>query len=75
MSAEAETLQIDIPEYMQAVGVRARAAAREIARAGTGSKDAALIAIATAIEAGADELKAENDRDLAAGRQHGLDAA
>jgi len=75
MSAEAETLQIDIPEYMQAVGVRARAAAREIARAGTGRKDAALIAIATAIEAGADELKAENDKDLAAGRQHGLDAA
>jgi glutamate-5-semialdehyde dehydrogenase len=75
MSAEAETLQSDIPEYMQAVGVRARAAAREIARAGTGKKDAALIAIAAAIEAGADELRAENARDLAAGRQHGLDAA
>lgn len=75
MSAEAGTLAIDIPEYMHAVGVRARAAAREIARAGTGKKDAALIAIAAAIEAGAGELKAENERDLAAGRQHGLDAA
>ena len=75
MSAEAETLHIDIPEYMHKVGVRARAAAREIARAGTGNKDAALIAIAAAIEAGADELKTENDKDLAAGRQHGLDAA
>ncbi len=75
MSAEAETLPIDIPEYMHTVGVRARAAAREIARAGTGKKDAALIAIAAAIEAGADELRAENDKDLAAGRQHGLDAA
>jgi len=60
---------------MHAVGVRARAAAREIARAGTGNKDAALIAIAAAIEAGADELKTENDKDLAAGKQHGLDAA
>jgi len=75
MSAEAETLHIDIPDYMHTVGVRARAAAREIARAGTGKKDAALIAIAAAIEAGADELKAENDKDLAAGKQHGLDTA
>jgi glutamate-5-semialdehyde dehydrogenase len=75
MSAEAETLPIDIPEYMHTVGVRACAAAREIARAGTGKKDAALIAIAAAIEAGAGDLKAENDKDLAAGKQHGLDAA
>jgi glutamate-5-semialdehyde dehydrogenase len=75
MSAEAETLHLDIPEYMHAVGVRARAAAREIARAGTGKKDAALIAIAAAIEAGTGDLKAENDKDLAAGKQHGLDAA
>ena len=75
MSADAEILNINIPDYMQAVGVRARAAAREIARAGTGKKDAALIAIAKTIEAGADELKAENGKDLAAGKQHGLDAA
>ena len=75
MNAKAETLQIDIPKYVQAVGKRARAAAREIARAGTGKKDAALTAIATAIEAGAEELKAENEKDLAAGKQHGLDAA
>lgn len=75
MSAKAETLLIDVPKYMQAVGVRARAAAREIARADTGKKDAALTAIAAAIEAGADELKLENEKDLAAGKQHGLDAA
>ena len=75
MSAEAETLQIDIPQYMQAVGVRARAAAREIGRADSGKKDAALLAIASAIEAGAARLKAENEKDMAAGRQHGLDAA
>ena len=75
MNAKAETLQIGIPKYMQAVGKRARAAAREIARADTGKKDAALTAIAAAIEAGAEELKAENEKDLAAGKQHGLDAA
>jgi glutamate-5-semialdehyde dehydrogenase len=75
MNAKAETLQLDIPKYMQAVGKRARAAAREIARADTGKKDAALTAIAAAIEAGVDELRVENEKDLIAGKQHGLDAA
>jgi glutamate-5-semialdehyde dehydrogenase len=75
MNAKAAALPIDIPKYMQMVGKRARAAARDIARAGTGKKDAALTAIAAAIEAGAGELKTENEKDLAAGKQHGLDAA
>jgi glutamate-5-semialdehyde dehydrogenase len=75
MSAKAETLQLDIPKYMQSVGARARAAAREIGRADTGMKDAALTAIASAIEAAAGTLKSENEKDLAAGKQHGLDAA
>jgi glutamate-5-semialdehyde dehydrogenase len=75
MSAEAETMEFDIPEYMRLVGVRARDAARAMGRADTGSKDAALTAIADAIEQAADTLKVENEKDLAAGRQHGLDAA
>jgi glutamate-5-semialdehyde dehydrogenase len=75
MSAKAETLNIDIPQYMQAVGARARAAAREAGRAVSGMKNAALLAIAAAIEASAPSLKAENEKDMAAGRQHGLDAA
>ena len=75
MSAKAETLNIDIPKYMQAVGERARAAARETARADSGMKDAALQAIATAIEDAAPALKVENEKDMAAGRQRGLDAA
>ena len=75
MSAKADTFDIDIPTYMQAVGARARAAARETARADTGRKDAALRAIATAIEQAAPTLKTENDKDMAAGRQRGLDAA
>ena len=75
MSAKADTFDIDIPTYMQAVGARARAAARETARADTGRKDAALRAIAMAIENAAPTLKTENDKDMAAGRQRGLDAA
>jgi len=75
MSAKAEAVDIDIPKYMQAVGARARAAARETARADAGRKDAALKAIATAIENAAPRLKTENDKDMVAGRQRGLDAA
>jgi len=75
MSAKAETLNIDIPKYMQSVGARARVAARQTGRANSGMKDAALRAIAAAIEAAAPMLKTENAKDLAAGKQHGLDAA
>ena len=75
MNADAEMTEPDIAQYMQSVGVRARAAARAMGRADSGRKDAALTAIAAAIEAAAETLKAENGRDLAAGRQHGLDAA
>jgi len=68
-------MPFDVAGYMLAVGKRARSAARAMSRAETGSKDAALLAIAGAIEAAADILKTENARDLDAGRQHGLDAA
>lgn len=75
MSAKAENMQFDIPQYMQSVGKRARLAARAMGRADSGMKDAALTAIAAAIEDATDSLKAENEKDLASGRQHGLDAA
>jgi glutamate-5-semialdehyde dehydrogenase len=75
MSAKAESVNQDLPAYMQAVGRRARAAARHIGRADTGSKNAALAAIAAAIEDAARHLKQENATDLAAGREQGLDAA
>lgn len=75
MSAEAETTIVNIAQYMQSTGARARAAARAMARADSGRKNAALVEIAAAIEQAADSLKAENAKDLAAGRQHGLDAA
>jgi len=75
MSVKAESIEIDVAGYMQGVGRRARAAARAIGRADSGMKDAALRAIATAIEEAAATLQAENEKDLAAGREHGLDAA
>ncbi len=75
MSAKAENMSLDIPQYMQSVGKRGRAAARAMGRANSGMKDAALRAIATAIEASAATLKSENAKDLESGRQHGLDSA
>jgi len=65
----------DIAAYMRAVGQRARAAARAMARASTASKDAALIEMAAAIRRDKARLKAENAKDLDAGRAKGLDAA
>jgi len=75
MSAKAESMNLDLPAYMQEVGRRARTAARHIGRADTGSKNAALTAIASAIEDAADHLGKENATDLAGGREQGLDAA
>jgi glutamate-5-semialdehyde dehydrogenase len=51
MSAKPEAMTIEVPAYMQAVGQRARAASRVIGRAETRQKNAALLAIADAIEA------------------------
>ncbi len=66
---------MDIKEYMQGLGKQARAASREIARAGTNAKNAALNAIADELLAREAALIAENAKDLAAGRERGLDAA
>lgn len=75
MSVKAESLGIDIQQYMLETGKRARAAAREIGRAETGQKNDALLAIAAAIEEKTTALKAANEQDMANGRQHGLEAA
>ena len=68
-------MHLDIPQYMRSVGERARTAARAMARADSGRKNTALTAIAAAIEDATDSLKSENEKDMAAGREHGLDAA
>ncbi len=60
---------------MREMGCKARAAARQLARMDSGAKNAALAAIARAIEDAATELTAENQKDLEAGRKRGLDQA
>ena len=65
----------DVAAYMTEIGERARAAARRLAAAATAPKNAALMAIADDLAAQRDFLKAENARDLEAGREKGLDDA
>ena len=52
----------------------ARAASRVLATTASGHKDAALEAIAVAIEAGAERILPANELDLANGRENGLSA-
>jgi glutamate-5-semialdehyde dehydrogenase len=75
MDANAESTGLDIAAYMRRTGERARAAARVIARAETGAKNAALHAIADAIARFQDLLMSENRKDLQSGEARGLDAA
>ncbi len=57
------------------VCVAARAAARRLAALDSGAKDAALHAIAAALEDRAGEIVEANARDMEAGREAGLSAA
>ena len=65
----------DVGAYMQGVGAAARTAARELARADTKAKNAALQATAAAIRADAARLLAANATDVAAAKAAGHDAA
>ena len=67
--------QMNIKDYMQAVGRRARAASRDMARASTNAKDRALMAMASAIRRDKAALLAANREDLDAARAAGLDDA
>jgi glutamate-5-semialdehyde dehydrogenase len=64
-----------IDDYMTDLGRRARQASRAMARASTATKNAALIAVAHAIERERAALKEANARDLARARDKGHDAA
>ena len=66
---------MDIKTYMQQVGQAARTASRAIARADSGTKNHALLAIAAAIERDSAVLQAANQQDMTAARAAGLDAA
>jgi glutamate-5-semialdehyde dehydrogenase len=67
--------QLNIKEYMQAVGRQARAASRDMARAPTSAKNRALLAMAAAIRRDTAALLAANREDLDAARAAGLDEA
>ncbi|MBV8048930.1 MAG: glutamate-5-semialdehyde dehydrogenase [Paludibacterium sp.] len=66
---------MDITDYMQQVGRAARAASRVLARADSGCKNQALLAMADAIERDRAKLAAANRQDVDAARAAGLDAA
>jgi len=66
---------VDIKQYMQQVGQQARAASREMARADSNAKNTALLAIAAELEWNAERIIEANGKDLAAGRERGLDEA
>lgn len=66
---------MNVQEYMQNLGQNARAASRQVAAATSGTKNAALLAIADALNDTRELLIAENNKDLQAGREKGLDEA
>ena len=66
---------MDIKTYMKDVGQRARTAARQMARADTQAKNAALLAMAAGMERASAALLEANRKDVEAGQQSGLDAA
>ena len=66
---------MDIKNYILETGQRARAAARIMARANSGSKNQALEAIAASILEQEQQLIQVNNKDLEAARQNGLDSA
>lgn len=66
---------MDMKRTMEKLGAAARAASREMAKASTAAKNAALLAMADDIRARQDELLAANAADVAEARTAGLEPA
>lgn len=66
---------MDIKQYMTQLGQQARQASRALATANSNKKNAALLAIADLLESSMDTLITENNKDLKAGKENGLDDA
>ena len=64
--------ELPVKDYMQSLGVRARAASQLIANADGQTKNKALNAIATALLESQAELVSENQKDMRAGQASGL---
>ncbi|MEX2240783.1 MAG: glutamate-5-semialdehyde dehydrogenase [Burkholderiales bacterium] len=67
--------KLDVKAYVRGLGQAARAAARLLARADTGTKNRALEAMAATLRAAADSLLAANRDDVAQAKKDGRDAA
>jgi glutamate-5-semialdehyde dehydrogenase len=65
----------DLAARIRSIAAAAREAGRAVARLSSARKDAALGAMAAAIDGARAELRRENERDVEAGRAKGLDAA
>ncbi|MDR9440170.1 MAG: gamma-glutamyl-phosphate reductase, partial [Halomonas sp.] len=65
----------DVDAYMQRLGQGAREAATRMRRVDTAAKNAALLAMAEHLDQARSEVLAANARDLARGRESGLEAA
>ncbi|HZV54983.1 MAG TPA: glutamate-5-semialdehyde dehydrogenase [Rhodocyclaceae bacterium] len=66
---------MNVKEYIEGIGLAARAASRETAKASTAAKDTALLAMAKSIRESRDALLAANAADVAEAKAAGLDAA
>lgn len=66
---------MSVQDYMMTVGRQARAASRILAKADTGIKHRALLAIADELAKGREQLADANATDMANGRKSSLDAA
>ena len=64
-----------VEAYMNKLGQKAREASRVVARADTGLKNKALLAMAEALDANRSALAKANEKDLENGKANGLDAA
>ena len=68
-------MSLNIPEYMQSVGKRAKAAASVLSAATSAQKNLALISIADLLIEKSQWLEEENAKDLQNGKQKGLSDA
>ena len=68
-------MSMNAADYIHGMAVRARAAAGELAKLSTAEKNAALEAIAVALEKNAAEIRAANAADVAKAKENGLSAA
>ncbi len=67
--------KINVQNYMKTLGQHAKAAARILSHTDTNLKNRALIAIANALQESKANLITENQKDLVAGKENGLDDA